>query len=243
MKRKAFRRLTATLLALLMVVTVTTVGFPLTANAEQSAVTYTEYSWDDSALQTEVKTATDYTVVTSDLFKTNPDGLMSGTFVVNANTTIDDYFYIRKKQTVNLIVEQGATLTCKKGIGCGYDKDNQFSTLNIYGTGKIVTTGKKYYAGIGGRDNETSGNINIHGTTIEAEGGKYGAGIGGGDEGKKPDDKTAIKIYAGNITAKAGSEGAGIGGGNEQPGARTYIYGGSITAESSYPYLYPSTHN
>ena len=55
-----------------------------------------------------------------------------------------------------------ATLTCKKGIGCGYDKKNQHATLNIYGTGKIVATGKKYYAGIGGRDNETSGNINIH---------------------------------------------------------------------------------
>lgn len=116
MKRKAFKRWTATLLAMLMVVTVMTAGFPLTANAEQTAVTYTEYSWDGSALQTEVKTATDYTVVTSDLFKTNPDGLMRGTYVVNADTTIDDYFYIRKNQTVNLIVKQGATLTCKKGM-------------------------------------------------------------------------------------------------------------------------------
>lgn len=35
-----------------------------------------------------------------------------------------------------------ATLTCKKGIGCGYDKKNQHATLNIYGTGKIVATGK-----------------------------------------------------------------------------------------------------
>lgn len=116
MKRKAFKRWTATLLAMLMVVTVMTAGFPLTANAEQTVVTYTEYSWDGSALQTEVKTATDYTVVTSDLFKTNPDGLMRGTYVVNADTTIDDYFYIRKNQTVNLIVKQGATLTCKKGM-------------------------------------------------------------------------------------------------------------------------------
>ena len=116
MKRKAFKRWTATLLAMLMVVTVMTAGFPLTANAEQTAVTYTEYSWDGSALQTEVKTATDYTVVTSDLFKTNPEGLMTGTYVVNADTTIGDYFYIRKNQTVNLIVKQGATLTCKKGM-------------------------------------------------------------------------------------------------------------------------------
>ena len=136
MKRKAFKRWTATLLAMLMVVTVMTAGFPLTANAEQTAVTYTEYSWDDetNTLSHTDKTITDYTVVTSDLFKTNPDGLMRGTYVVNADTTIDDYFYIRKNQTVNLIVQPDTTLTCKKGIGCGYDKDGQFSTLNIYGT-------------------------------------------------------------------------------------------------------------
>ncbi len=48
MRRKTFRRLTATLLALLTVVTVMAAGFPLTANAEQAAVTYTEYSWDDA---------------------------------------------------------------------------------------------------------------------------------------------------------------------------------------------------
>lgn len=215
-----------------MVVTVITVGFPLTASAED-AVTYTEYSWDDrtKTLSSTTKTITDYTIVTGEMFKTHKDGLNSGNYVVIGNVTVSDYFYIRKNQTVNLIVQPGTILTCKKGIGCGYDKDGQYSTLNIYGTGKIVATGKKYYAGIGGRDNETSGNINIHGTTIEAKGGSYGAGIGGGDEGKKPDYKTAIKIYAGNITATGGSEAAGIGG-NEQPGARTYIYGGNITATS-----------
>ena len=209
-----------------------TVGFPLTASAED-AVTYTEYSWDDrtNTLSSTTKTITDYTIVTGEMFKTHKDGLNSGNYVVIGNVTVSDYFYIRKNQTVNLIVQPGTILTCKKGIGCGYDKDGQYSTLNIYGTGKIVATGKKYYAGIGGRDNETSGNINIHGTTIEAKGGSYGAGIGGGDEGKKPDYKTAIKIYAGNITATGGSEAAGIGG-NEQPGARTYIYGGNITATS-----------
>ena len=231
---KHWKRILSFLLALTMMICLFGIA-PVTASAKD-AVTYTEYSWDDATntLSHTNKTVTDYTIVEGDYFEDHPDGLMSGTYVVNSNTVIYDYFYIRKNQTVNLIVEEGATLKCKNGIGCGYDKDNQFSTLNIYGTGKIVATGKKYYAGIGGRDNETSGNINIHGTTIEAKGGKYGAGIGGGDEGKKPNDKTAIRIYAGNITATGGSEGAGIGGGNEQPGARTYIYGGNITAESSY---------
>ena len=166
-----------------MVVTVMTVGFPLTASAED-AVTYTEYSWDDrtKTLSSTTKTITDYTIVTGEMFKTHKDGLNSGNYVVIGSVTVSDYFYIRKNQTVNLIVQSGVTLTCKKGIGCGYDKDGQYSTLNIYGTGKIVATGKKYYAGIGGRDSETSGNINIHGTTIEAKGGSCGAGIGGCDE-------------------------------------------------------------
>ena len=233
MRRKTFKRLTATLLALLMVVTVVTVGFPLTASAAE-AVTYTWYSWrSDGYLYSTVMTATDYTVVTSDLFKKNPRGLMSGTYVVKADTTIEDYFYIKKNQNVKLIVQPDVTLTCKKGIGCGYDKDHEFATLSIFGTGKIVATGKKYYAGIGGRDNESSGIIIVHGTTIEATGGAYGAGIGGGDEGPSPDNRTYIMVLAGNITAKGGKDAAGIGGGNEQAGARTIIYGGNITAEGN----------
>ena len=119
-----------------------------------------------------------------------------------------------------------ATLTCKKGIGCGYDKKNQHATLNIYGTGKIVATGKKYYAGIGGRDNETSGNINIHGTTIEATGGSYGAGIGGGNE--QPGARTYI--YGGNITATSKKLGAGIGGGDEEGTMGIWIYDGTVNA-------------
>ena len=207
-----------------------TVGFPLTASAED-AVTYTEYSWDDrtKTLSSTTKTITDYTIVTGEMFKTHKDGLNSGNYVVIGNVTVSDYFYIRKNQTVNLIVQPGTILTCKKGIGCGYDKDGQYSTLNIYGTGKIVATGKKYYAGIGGRDNETSSNINIHGTTIEATGGSYGAGIGGGDEGKKPDTQTAIKIYAGNITATGGTDAAGIGGGRAENMSGTITIKGDDT--------------
>ncbi len=100
---KHWKKVISVMLTLTMVICLFSIA-PVTANAAE-AVTYTEYSWDGSALQTEVKTATDYTVVTSDLFKTNPEGLMTGTYVVNADTTIGDYFYIRKNQTVNLIVQ------------------------------------------------------------------------------------------------------------------------------------------
>ena len=168
------------------------------------------------------------------MFKTHKDGLNSGNYVVIGNVTVSDYFYIRKNQTVNLIVQPGTILTCKKGIGCGYDKDGQYSTLNIYGTGKIVATGKKYYAGIGGRDNETSSNINIHGTTIEATGGSYGAGIGGGDE----EGTMGIWIYDGTVNATGGESGAGIGAGEDggdlrkaKDGGGVNILGGTVTAK------------
>ena len=231
---RKLRKPLSVLLSLVMVLGVFSI-VPFTVSAK-AAVTYTEYSWNGSALQTTEKTVTDYTVVTKDIIKNSPDngsGLKTGTYLVNSDTTVDDYFYIRKNQTVNLIVKPGVTLTCKKGIGCGYDKNNQAATLNIYGTGKIVATGKMQAAGIGGNNDETNGWITVHGTTIEATGGKHGAGIGGGEGGKDPDATSrTITIYDGNITATGGIDGAGIGGGDEQPGARTYIYGGTIDAGS-----------
>ena len=209
-------------------------GFSLTASAADT-ISYTAYKWENNALTQTTETVSDYTVVTKDIIKNSPDGkgLLSGTYVVTENTTVEDYVYIRKGQTVNLIVPKGVTLTCKQGIGCGYDKNKEYATLNIYGEGKIVANGKKYAAGIGGKDDETNGNITIHGTEIEATGGHHGAGIGGGEGGQDPNESSpTITIYAGKITANGGMDGAGIGGGDEQPGARTYIYGGDITASS-----------
>ena len=209
-------------------------GFLLTASAADT-VSYTAYKWENNALTQTTETVSDYTVVTKDIIKNSPDGkgLLSGTYVVTENTTVEDYVYIRKGQTVNLIVPKGVTLTCKQGIGCGYDKNKEYATLNIYGEGKIVANGKKYAAGIGGKDDETNGSITIHGTEIEATGGHHGAGIGGGEGGQDPDASSpTITIYAGKITANGGTDGAGIGGGDSQPGARTYIYGGDITATS-----------
>ncbi len=245
LKRNLFKRISAAAVALALLGTSLPEdlgsvglfdGFSLTADAAQT-VTYIEYSWNGSALKTTEREATSYTVVTKDLVKNSSEGtgkgLQSGTYVVNANTTIEDYVYIRKNNTVNLIVRDGVTLTCKKGIGCGYDKNNEAARLNIYGGGTIVTTGESDAAGIGGKDDETNGWITIHGTTIKATGGDHAAGIGGGDGGKDPNETSpTITIYDGDITATGGIDGAGIGGGDEQPGARTYIYKGTITASS-----------
>ena len=240
MKRKVFKRLVAAVIALAMVGTSLPENFDsflMTASA-QTAVTYTEYSWNGTSVQGTQNTVTSYTVVTKDLVKNSSDGtgkgLTSGTYVVKSNTTVEDYIYIRKGTTVNLIVQDGVTLTCKKGIGCGYDKNNEAARLNIYGGGTIVTTGEGKAAGIGGRDDETNGWITIHGTTIEATGGNHAAGIGGGEGGKDPNENSpTITIYKGDITAVGGTDGAGIGGGDEQPGARTYIYDGTVKASSN----------
>ena len=203
-----------------------------TMNAPAASVSYTEYVWNENTktLTPNPKSTDDYTVVTSDIMNSCPDGLTSGDYVVTSDTAISDYVYVAKGATVNLIVDKGVTLTCSQGLGCGYNKNNQYASLNIFGSGKIVANGKKYAAGIGGDRNETNGNITIHGTNVT--GGTYAAGIGGGDEGKDPDGTTSIKIYAGTVNATGGNEGAGIGGGNEQPGAHTYIYSGKITAKS-----------
>ena len=243
MKGKIVKRLAAFAVALAMIgsslpAELGSIGlfdvFSLTASAADT-ISYTAYKWENNALTQTTETVSDYTVVTKDIIKNSPDGkgLLSGTYVVTENTTVEDYVYIRKGQTVNLIVPKGVTLTCKQGIGCGYDKNKEYATLNIYGEGKIVANGKKYAAGIGGKDDETNGSITIHGTEIEATGGHHGAGIGGGEGGQDPDASSpTITIYAGKITANGGTDGAGIGGGDSQPGARTYIYSGDITATS-----------
>ena len=212
---------------------------------KKTSVTYRKYSWNaaNQALShSDITVDEPYIVVTSDLMKSNPDGLEDGTYVVNSDVTIEDYVFVGKGKEVDLIVLDGVTLTCKKGVGCGYNQSGESATLNIYGTGtgddgigtgKIVTTGKEKCAGIGGKDDESSGSITIHGTTIETTGGKHAAGIGGGEGGKDPDASSpVITIYNGKITATGGIDGAGIGGGDEQPGARTYIYGGTVTASS-----------
>lgn len=244
MKGKMIRRLTATALAVLMVGTAVPDGSLFkgvfggnTAYADTiNSVTVTEYGYDTA---TDTLTSTDkvfnnLTVVMPELIQNTEEGagLTSCNLIVTGDTTIDDYVYIRKGCTVNLVVNEGVTLTCSKGIGCGLATDGTYATLNIYGKGKIVSKGAAKVAGIGGKKDESNGIINIHGTTIEATGGKHGAGIGGGEDTKDATDSNTIKIYNADITAKGGIDGAGIGGGDNQIGAKTYIYRSTIVASS-----------
>ena len=108
---RKLRKPLSVLLSLVMVLGMFAV-VPFTVSA-QAAVTYIEYSWNGSALETTEKTVTDYTVVNSSL-----SSMTNGTYVVNADTTIEGYVTVQKGATANLVVMDGVTLTCNKGIGC-----------------------------------------------------------------------------------------------------------------------------
>ena len=137
------------------------------------------------------------------------------------------------KGSLNIILADGVTLNCPKGIGV-----NAGTTLNIYGqengTGKIVAGSDSNKAAIGSDDQDDdsgtngAGTINIYGGTVEAASGTDAAGIGGGNEAGNGN----ITIYGGTVTAAGGDYGAGIGTGDEPettPGTIT-IYGGTVTA-------------
>ncbi len=177
---RKLRKPLSVLLSLVMVLGVFAI-VPFTVSA-QAAVTYTEYSWNGSALQTTEKTVTDYTVVTKDIIKNSPDngsGLKTGTYLVNSDTTVDDYFYIRKNQTVNLIVKPGVTLTCKKGIGGGEESDS----------GKYGGEGGDVYIG--------GGNITIYTINTEWYNEEKNHAIGSGFEDIKDG---SVYIHANNNT-------------------------------------------
>ncbi len=134
---------------------------------------------------------------------------------------------------VNLILPDGQTLTCNEGILVP-----QGSSLTIWAQstdkdvmGKLVSTGTRNDAGIGGGDGIDGGSVTINGGRIEATGGSVGgAGIGGGRNARCG----AVAISGGEVTARAGWGAAGIGGtlkatnGNISiTGGTVYAYGGS----------------
>lgn len=184
------------------------------------AVQYIEHSWNGSSVVSTTKSA-DATAVNSTGFGVT---WSSGWYKVTGNVTIDDRATV--SGTVNLILCDGAKLTVNDGIVV-----NAGNTLNIYGqsagTGKLVSTGYDYTAGIGGYKS-AAGTITIHGGNITAAGctaynvsGNFSsAGIGGG--GKNNGGGT-VSVYGGTVTATGGDKAAGIGG-------NVIIAGGNVKA-------------
>jgi len=148
--------------------------------------------------------------------------LSAGWYVVNNNVTLGSR--ITCTGAVYLILADGKTLTASKGITV-----NSGNSLTIYGqsgqTGKLTTgTPNDFMAGIGGGENQSSGNITINGGTVNATGGYNGAGIGSGRYGNG-----SVTINGGTVNATGGVDGSGIGGGNRGNGSVT-INGGTVNA-------------
>ena len=100
------------------------------------------------------------------------------------------------------------------------------STLTIKGSGCLTASSSGNGAGIGGRLQNSCGNIVIDGGNITAKGGSNGAGIGGAVQGSCGN----ITINDGIITAQGGSDGAGIGGSTQSSCGNITINGGIIIA-------------
>lgn len=224
MKQQAKKNVSILLSVLLAVLVPLFAPFSAIAAEEdtQNTVTYIKRVWE---FGTGIVTATEEPL--TEPAKAFPGTLDSGWYVIGSDQTVSDRVTIPSGSTVNLLLCDGATLTCSEGIGVSVG-----ATLNIYGqkqnTGVLTANAETYYAAIGGDDESGHGEINIYGGDITANGGKYAAAIGTGDQAEGPFG--LIAIYGGKVTATGGSEGAGIGGGNESRGGSIRICGGEITA-------------
>ncbi len=182
------------------------------------------------------------------------DAIDVATLQDNSSVSLRDNWYIvrgivtiRHRLTIagtaNLILADGAVLTCKDGIRSECKLN---SVLNIYpqseGTGKLISkTGGQNWAAIGGNTAADAGAFNLHGGTIEASAPR--SGIAGGTN---PDGNGGaggpVKIFAGTVNVTATDEaalGAAIGGGDSAPACwdtreGIAIYGGTVAVKSYF---------
>lgn len=195
---------------------------------------------------------------------------------LNGQTTLSGWYYSDHDNTysarritisgnTHLILKDGTTLTCEKGI---YIKDG----IRLYihgqskGTGRLrCTGGGDDNAAIGGNDGDIAGHLVIYGGNIYAAADhNNAAGIGGGNKtsgirsvtiyggnveahgkdsgagigkGQQNDVWETVTIYGGTVTATGGSAAAGIGGGEDRGNGPVTIYGGTVTATGGYSNL------
>ncbi|MBR3307419.1 MAG: InlB B-repeat-containing protein, partial [Lachnospiraceae bacterium] len=166
--------------------------------------------------------------------------LPAGSYYVDQTITLPDR--VKVTGEVNLILGDGYTLTVPWGISVMGD-----NTLNIFcqsgGTGRLIANAASENAAIGGDstgDNPSgsSGNINIYGGYIDAQGGTDAASIGGG---KNNQNYGTIRIYGGTINSLSGKYAAAIGGGQisatknaeKVTDGTIEIYGGTVTVSAN----------
>ena len=105
-------------------------------------------------------------------------------------------------------------------------------TVVIKGDGALTACSNGDGAGIGGGFFKPSGNVEIQGGNITANGGTWAAGIGGGNGASCGN----ITISGGNIIAQGGKSGAGIGSGTDTSCGEIVISGGTVTATGGDKY-------
>ena len=183
--------------------------------------------YDENTGSFEERSCNDYVKVRTD--DSVLDDAVSGWYVVDGMVVIGGMGFI-VVGNINLILKDDCVLTTPY-IGISGD-----SSLTIYGqgtingtdsaAGKMITTGKNDFAGIGFDGRGTVTKLTINGGEIIATGGEYGAGIGG----CKNCNGGNITINGGRVTARGGVNAAGIGGGSEGAGGNITITGGEVTA-------------
>ena len=210
------------------------------------AFTFIRRSWDS-----ESKTVKSETVVKQRVFSTTLSGSHPDTWEgLYGGSDSKDHYYLVKGTVnyktlnvfghVNLILCDGAKLTCTGGIKVESDNSAQ---LNIYSQSDgssqgqlIVTNSYEDAAGIGGSQGQECGEITIHGGIIDVTGGIRAAGIGAGAYGNEDNAIDGVTtIYGGTVTARGGEYGAGIGGGAGRgrggcDSGTFYLFGGTVTA-------------
>lgn len=158
--------------------------------------------------------------------------LNNGWYAVTSNTSTYRN-RLNVSGDVNLILCDGATLTCPKGITVGAG-----NSLTIWaqqnGTGSLVVSeAESFYAGIGSY-NGPAGAVTVNGGKLRVTGGQMSPGIGAGGRGSD----AAVTINGGEVTANGGENGVGVGScyyasSDDGVNVTVTVNGGALTATGS----------
>ena len=231
MKRK---KLTASMIALVMSVSLPMTTYAanwyledgsVTVNADNSGQTVTQGSSPAVSDKAPVITQRDSSAETSNTITINASEENA-----TANVTISDVNINTSDAAVstngkgNVNIELDGTNTLKSSnwhAGLEKNNDGKLTITDKNENGKLIATGSRYGAGIGGGNQRNGSNITITGGKITAIGGYNGAGIGGGlrKEGEKitVSGDATLKVQGGSGDGWDGA-GAGIGNGGNHNG-------------------------
>ena len=234
MKRK---KLTASMIALVMSVSLPMTTYAANWYLEDGSVTVNADNSGQTVTQGSTSTPDEAPVITQreSSVETGNTITINAAENATANVTISDVnintsdaaVFTKGKGNVNIELDGTNTLKSSNWhAGLEKNNDGKLTITDKNENGKLIATGSRYGAGIGGGNQRNGSNITITGGEITAIGGYSGAGIGGGNY----KDGNDINIAGGKVTATGGDYGAGIGGGNQGNGKNITITGGEVTA-------------